>query len=69
MGHGEHIGSKSQEHSFAQVKIKVDIEFENWLHCHDELQSLGNPSYYITIISEVQTTKGREHFKDKTQKV
>ena len=26
-------GALSQEHCFAQVKIKIAIEFENWLRC------------------------------------
>ena len=56
-------GVLSQEHCFAQVKIKIVIEFENWLRCYNELQSLGKTSYYITIISEGQTTKDREHLK------
>ena len=47
----------SQEHGFAQVKIKVAIKFENWLRCCDESQSLGKPSSYVTIISEGQTTR------------
>ena len=39
-------GALSQEHCFAQVKIKIAIKFENWLRCCDELQRLGKPSYY-----------------------
>ena len=51
------------------VKIKIVIEFEDWLRCCDELQSLGKLSDYITIISEGQTTKDREHSKNTTPKV
>ena len=42
-------GYLSQEHCFAKVKIKITIEFENWLRCCDELQTLGKPSYYIIL--------------------
>ena len=45
-------GSLSQEHGFTQVKIKITIKFENWLRYCDDPQSLGKPSYYVTIISE-----------------
>ncbi len=62
-------GALSQEHCFAQIKIKVAIEFENWLRCCDELQSLGKPSYYITVISKGQTTKVRKHPKNTPPKV
>ena len=67
-------GALSQEHCFAQVKIKIAIEFKKWLRCCDELQSLGKPSYYIilyyiTIMSEGQTTKGSEHSKNTPPKV
>ena len=62
-------GALSQEHCFTQVKINITIEFENWLRCCNELQSLGKPSYYITIVSEGQTTKGREHFKNTPPKM
>ena len=62
-------GALSQELCFAQVKIKIAIEFENWLRCCNELQSLGKPSYYITIVSEGQTTKGREHSKNTPPKM
>ena len=62
-------GALTQDHCFAQVKIKICIKFEDRLRCCDELQNLGNPSYYITIISEDQTTKDREHFKNTSPKM
>ncbi len=62
-------GVLSQEHCFDQAKIKVDIEFENGLRCCDELESLGKPSYYITVISEGQTPKVRKHSQNTSPKV
>ena len=62
-------GALSQEHCFTQVKIKIAIKFENRLRSSDDLQNLGKPSYYITIIREGQTTKDRKHFKNMTPKV
>ena len=48
-------GSLIQEHCFDQVKIKIAIEFENWIRYCDDLQSLGKPSYYIILPSSVKT--------------
>ncbi len=62
-------GSLCQEHAFDQVKIKITIKFENWLRYCDESQTLRNPSDYVTIISEGQTTKVRKHFKNTSPKV
>ena len=50
--HVPSCGTLSQEHGFVQVKIKIAIKFENMFRYCDESQSLGNPSYNVTIISE-----------------
>ena len=52
-------GALSQEHCFAQVKIKIAIKFEDWLRCSDELQSLGKPSYYIILPSSAKAKPRR----------
>ena len=42
----------TQEHSLVKIEIKVAIQFETWLQFWYDPQSLGKPSYYITVISE-----------------
>ena len=45
-----------QEQCLVQVKIKITIEFEDWLRCYDELHSESRPIILRAFPSQIKKT-------------